>query len=55
MVPELRLSRVSEVALTARLSHGGSATPQSGDLQGTVTPVRVGARGIELVIDEVVR
>jgi cytochrome c-type biogenesis protein CcmH len=55
MVPELRLSRVSEVALTARLSHGGSATPQSGDLQGTMTPVKVGASDVELVIDEVVR
>ena len=55
MLPELRLSRVSEVALTARLSHGGAATPQAGDLQGTVTPVKVGANDVELVIDEIVR
>ena len=55
MLPELSLSRVAEVALTARVSHGGAATPQSGDLQGTVPGVRVGARGVDLVIDQIVR
>lgn len=55
MLPELRLSRVSEVALTARVSHRGSATPQPGDLQGTVQPVKVGSSGVEVIIDQVVR
>lgn len=55
MVPELRLSSVSEVALTARVSHSGAATPQSGDLQGIIQPVKVGAQGVELVMDQVVR
>lgn len=55
MVPELRLSSVSEVALTARVSHSGAATPQSGDLEGVIQPVRVGAQGVELVMDQVVR
>lgn len=55
MLPELRLSRVSEVALTARVSRRGSATPQPGDLQGTLQPVKVGSSGVELVIDQVVR
>jgi cytochrome c-type biogenesis protein CcmH len=55
MVPELRLSSVSEVALTARVSHNGTATPQSGDLQGVIQPVKVGAQGVELVMDQVVR
>jgi len=55
MVPELRLSSVSEVALTARVSHSGAATPQSGDLQGVIQPVKVGAQGVELVMDQVVR
>ena len=54
MLPELRLSRVSEVALTARVSHRGTATPQAGDLQGTVQPVKVGSSGVEVVIDQVV-
>jgi cytochrome c-type biogenesis protein CcmH len=55
MVPELRLSSVSEVALTARVSHSGTATPQSGDLQGVIQPVKVGTQGVELVMDQVVR
>ena len=55
MLPELGLSRVSEVALTARVSHRGTATPQPGDLQGTVQPVKVGSSGIEVTIDQVVR
>jgi cytochrome c-type biogenesis protein CcmH len=55
MVPELRLSSVSEVALTARVSHSGAATPQSGDLQGVIQPVKVGAQGVELIMDQVVR
>jgi cytochrome c-type biogenesis protein CcmH len=55
MVPELHLSSVAEVALTARITHGGTATPQSGDLQGVIQPVKVGAQGVELVMDQVVR
>ena len=55
MLPELRLSRVSEVALTARVIHRGTATPEAGDLQGSIQPVKVGSSGVELVIDQVVR
>jgi cytochrome c-type biogenesis protein CcmH len=55
MRPELRLSSVSEVALTARVSHTGLATPQPGDLQGVVQPVQVGVSGVELVVDQIVR
>jgi cytochrome c-type biogenesis protein CcmH len=55
MLPDLRLSRVSDVALTARVSQRGAATPEKGDLQGSVQPVKVGTRGIDLVIDQVVR
>jgi cytochrome c-type biogenesis protein CcmH len=55
MLPELRLSSVAEVALTARVSHSGAATPQSGDLQGVIQPVKVGASGVNLVVDQVVR
>ena len=55
MVPELRLSSVSEVALTARVSHSGAATPQSGDLQGVIQPGKVGSQGVGLVLDQVVR
>ena len=55
MLPEMRLSRVSDVALTARVSQHGAATPEKGDLQGSIQPVKVGSRGIDLVIDQVVR
>ena len=44
-----------EVALTARVSRRGSASPQPGDLQGTVQPVKVGSSGVEVIIDQVVR
>jgi cytochrome c-type biogenesis protein CcmH len=54
MLPELSLSRVAEVALTARVSHGGAATPQVGDLQGIVQPVKVGTSGVDLLVDQVV-
>lgn len=55
MLPETRLSSVSEVVLTARVSHRGMATAQPGDLQGVLQPVKVGTRGVDLVIDQVVR
>jgi len=55
MLPELRLSNVGEVALMARISHTGAATPQPGDLEGTLRPVSVGATNLELVVDQVER
>jgi cytochrome c-type biogenesis protein CcmH len=55
MLPGLRLSSAGDVALTARISHNGGATPQPGDLEGALTPVRVGASGLDLVVDRVVR
>jgi hypothetical protein len=37
------------------VSQHGAATPEKGDLQGSIQPVKVGSRGIDLVIDQVVR
>lgn len=54
MSPQARLSSQSQVMLGARLSANGSATPSSGDLMGTLGPVKVGARDVVLVIDGVV-
>ena len=54
MSPELKLSAFSEVVVTARVSKSGNAIPQSGDLQGASSPVKVGARGLQIVIDTVV-
>jgi len=39
MVPAMRLSSFPEVAVIARISEAGSATTQSGDLVGQLTPV----------------
>jgi cytochrome c-type biogenesis protein CcmH len=41
-----------EVIVGARVSKSGSPMPQSGDLQGLSQPVRIGASGINVVIDQ---
>ncbi len=53
MSPELSLSRFPEVVVSARISRSGEAMPQSGDLVGQSGPVKLGARGIALTIDQV--
>lgn len=55
MNAQQRLSTQGEVVLGARISANGMATPQSGDLVGTIGPVKVGAKGVKIVIDEVVQ
>jgi len=54
MSPEMQLSKFSEVVVGARISKSGSATPQSGDLQGTSQTVKVGAKNVAIVIDSAV-
>ncbi|MFM9980742.1 MAG: c-type cytochrome biogenesis protein CcmI [Burkholderiales bacterium] len=54
MSPELKLSGVPEVIVAARISKSGNAIAQSGDLQGTSAPVKVGAKGLSITIDSVV-
>ena len=54
MTPQSRLSTQREVMLGARISRSGNAMPQSGDLTGTLDPVKLGARDVKLVINEVV-
>lgn len=54
MTPEFKLSGQAQVVLGARISRSGDATPQSGDLMGTLGPVAVGSRNLKLVIDGVV-
>ena len=52
MMPSMKLSNFDAVALGARISKSGTATPQSGDLQGLVAPVVPGSeQAIELNID----
>ena len=51
MMPNRKLSDHSEVIVGARISKSGNATPQSGDLEGTSSPVKLGTTGVKLVID----
>jgi cytochrome c-type biogenesis protein CcmH len=52
--PQLRLSAFPQVLVGARISKAGSATPQSGDLQGEVAPVASGQPGtVKVKIDTV--
>ena len=55
MSPALRLSSQTQVVVGARVSKSGNAMPQPGDLQGLSPTVAVGARGVQLVIAEVLR
>ena len=54
MMPTMKLSNFKEVAVSAKISKSGNATPQSGDLKGEVATVKVGASNVQLVIDKVV-
>ena len=51
MLPNRKLSDHAEVIVGARVSKSGNATPQSGDLEATSSPVKLGASGVKLVID----
>lgn len=54
MSPQLKLSSFSEVVVTARISKSGNAMSQPGDVQGASGPVKVGAKGLAILIDTVV-
>ncbi|HEX6828720.1 MAG TPA: tetratricopeptide repeat protein, partial [Burkholderiales bacterium] len=54
MNPSMKLSGFQEVIVGARVSKTGNAMPQSGDLEGFSSPVKVGTNNIHLVIDKVV-
>jgi cytochrome c-type biogenesis protein CcmH len=54
MAPNMSLSNFSEVVVGARVSRSGQATPQSGDLEGLSPPVKVGTRGMAIVIERAI-
>jgi cytochrome c-type biogenesis protein CcmH len=54
MSPAMTLSSFPEVVVVARISKSGSAAPQSGDLLGSSTAVKLGASGLKISIDTVV-
>ncbi len=53
MTPDMAISKVPEVVLVARVSKNGQPKPVSGDLEGKLSGVKVGAKGVQLVIDRV--
>jgi cytochrome c-type biogenesis protein CcmH len=53
MNPDNKLSNFKEVSLVARVSKSGDPKGGSGDLEGEIKGVKVGAKDIKLVIDKV--
>jgi cytochrome c-type biogenesis protein CcmH len=51
MTPDFALSKFPSVIVGARVSKSGSASPQSGDLEGLSPTVKVGATGLAVLID----
>lgn len=55
MMSAMKLSDFKEVTVMARVSHSGDAVPQSGDLQGQLSPVVLGEQDrVEIVINRIV-
>ena len=52
MAPDRKLSAAGEVMVKVRVTKSGNAMPQSGDLSGSLGPVKVGARGLKLEIKD---
>lgn len=55
MAPGMGLSSQPRVVVTARISRSGNALPQPGDLQGASEPVASDAKGVDILIDTVVK
>lgn len=53
MSPAMKLSNFPHVVVGARISKSGNAMPSPGDLTGQVSDVKVGAEGLQIVIDSV--
>ena len=51
MTPNFALSNFPSVIVGARVSKSGNATPQSGDLEGLSSAVKIGATDLAVVID----
>ena len=54
MRPDMKLSNFAEIVVAARVSKSANAAPQSGDLQGASGTVKLGARGLKILIDSTV-
>jgi len=54
MTPAQTISMAKSVVIEARISKGGTAMAQSGDLQGSSKPLAPGAADVRIVIDQIV-
>lgn len=54
IMPSMKLSRFERVQIVARVSHSGSAAPQTGDLEGQTEPVSVGSKNLRVLIDHTI-
>lgn len=55
MQPQLKLSGFDQVVVVARVSKSGSPMGQPGDLEGLVQSAKPGSKGLNIVIDSVVK
>ncbi|OJY55194.1 c-type cytochrome biogenesis protein CcmI [Thiobacillus sp. 0-1251] len=54
MAPGMKLSAFPSVMVVARISKSGNASAQSGDLEGSVGPLKPGTQDIQINIDKVI-
>ncbi|MFA6120737.1 MAG: c-type cytochrome biogenesis protein CcmI [Sideroxydans sp.] len=55
MQPQMTLSSFDKVVVVARISKSGTAMPEAGDAQGLSQPMKPGAKGVNLKIDQIVQ
>jgi len=55
MSAENKISTAKELRVEARVSKTGQAMPASGDLTGSSAPVKPGTKGVQVMIDQVVK
>jgi cytochrome c-type biogenesis protein CcmH len=55
MQPQLKLSGFDKVVVVARISKSGTPMAQPGDVQGTTATIKPGTKGLNIVIDSVVK
>jgi len=53
MAPGMNLSSFPEIRIEAKVSKSGDAMTKAGDLTGSTGPVKVGAKGVKVTIDQV--
>lgn len=52
MNPNMKLSSFAEVVISARITKTGRAMPESGDLQGFSSIIKMGDQNVSILIDQ---